>query len=69
MNTCTYINRIPVVAKGKRLGSVSMGRCGRECLPGMVVCDRHATRDALVYAVQLYARERDEARAKLEAMR
>ncbi len=74
MSACTHINRIPVVAKGEHIGSVSMGRCGRECLPGMVVCERHATRDALVYAVQLYAvqlyaSERDEARAKLEAMR
>lgn len=69
MSRCTQINRIPVVHKGQHLGSASMGRCERECLPGMVVCDRHVTRDALVYAVRLYAKERDEARADLEAKR
>jgi len=34
----------------------------------MVVCHEHATHEALVYAVKLYAKERDIAREKVERL-
>lgn len=55
-NQCSHINRVAVHSSIK-CGGASIGRCENECLPGMVVCWEHATREALVYAVRLYAKQ------------
>jgi hypothetical protein len=46
---CTHVERVPVALNpGHRVvGGFKVGRCERPALPRMVVCERHATPDAL----------------------
>lgn len=48
---CTHINRVPVVVKGKHIGSPSMGQCEKDAVAGMNVCYKHADREAMAYHI------------------
>ena len=61
---CNHITRVAIHSSIK-FGGASIGRCENECLPGMVVCWEHATREALVYAVKLYAKQVEELGGKI----
>ena len=63
-NQCSYINRV-AIHESIKVGGASLGRCENECLPGMTVCYLHATREAMAYAIKLYAKKIKELGGKL----
>lgn len=62
---CSYIYRSgPLHPSIKIGGGVSMGRCKKECFPGLVVCYEHAEKEALALLARK-AQENDDKRTFL----
>ncbi len=49
---CNHISRSGPLTAGHRIGGASLGQCANECVPGLVVCPEHATKEALVLLIE-----------------
>ena len=64
-NQCSHINRVSVHSSIKH-GGASVGRCKRECLPLLVVCELHAVSEAICMAMKELAKENERLRQQLK---
>lgn len=63
---CNKIERVPIHSSVV-IGGASVGACENECLPEMVVCEKHATPDAIRMLVTMLVEQRDEAVVRAES--
>ena len=67
MSRCSHINIVSVHPSVK-IGGASIGQCQNECIPGLVVCAKHADKEALVILVkQLLKRIKELEQSKRES--
>jgi len=58
MKRCRCVHEARVgIDPSIRFGGVSVGRCDRDALPLMVVCERHATREAMAMVIRQLAKQ------------
>ena len=56
MTRCNHENRVSI-HPSIRVGGVSVGQCERKALPLMVVCEEHASREAMAMVIRQLARK------------
>lgn len=64
MKKCSHIDRVSIHPSIK-IGGVSIGQCQNRCVPGLVVCAEHASKDALVMLVKQLLKQIKELKARL----